>query len=1162
MLVKRKSWIVLCLVLTLVAVAAIAGLAPGGQAARAADNIVIVVDPGHGYSDRGVDSGAIGIDGTQEADLNRQLGAKIANQLKSAGYTVYSTLPLADGIPNLLPNGTVSLETRKNKVNELGPDLFISVHHDAAPGRAAGPRGTSVLYATDQLAEAMRPLSKAMATSVYQSVASLGYTVGNRAQPVTHADATVLYRTNAPAITLEAGFLTNAQDLAQVKDPAKQTEMAAKVVEGIRNFVAANPLPNRDATPPTASMIYTSESPTSAPHFNGEVSGVTDPSGVAGVRFAVYREGNTDPNKVKWYDGVDLGSDGRWGMLAQEADFTPWAGTYIIEAYATDTKNNTGAIGVTSMVVQGDASPPTATSVYTSASPTSASNFNGEVSGVTDPSGVRNVYFHVYRNGDRNTTKRYDGVYLGNNGRWGMLAQEADFAPWAGSYTIEAYATDNKGNTGSLGAASMVVQGDASPPTATSVYTSASPTSASNFNGEVSGVTDPSGVRNVYFHVYRNGDRNTTKRYDGVYLGNNGRWGMLAQEADFAPWAGNYTIEAYATDNKGNTGLLGAASMIVQGDASPPTATSVYTSASPTSASHFNGEVSGVTDPSGVAGVRFAVYREGSSPVWYDGVYLGDNGRWGMLARETDFTPWAGNYTIEVYATDAKGNTGAIGVTSMIVQGDASPPTATSVYTSASPTTTSSFNVEVSGVRDENGIAGMQYAVYVNGDQSTLKLYDGVYLGDNGRYGAVVQTADFNNWNGTYTIDAYATDNKGNRGLLGSASMIVQYTDPAEYKIMGTPESTQAQLVNYYKKSATFPQSVYGMTLEQFVEIYWQEATFEGVKPEVAFIQMCNETGFLRYGAQVTPEQLNFCGLKTRDGSVFASFPDVRTGVAAQVQHLKCYASTEPLVNSNNVDPRWPLVARGCAPTVESLGGRWAGADYGIHLRNMLNALKSVSSVATAALTAPLPDVAEQAPAETADNAVLDQEVSVLLDEQAAANDEILPEVKEETADLFKDVLAPQDAPALSAQESADAAQRIAALFRAGVEADAAKDGSGGSLPQQYGITAEEFAAMYIEAAANAGIRHEIAFAQAMVETDFLRKETGGFNMGGLADTEAPDVRSSIVAQADLLKDLAAGDLAQLDEAWVQRLLAVLEIVDQWRAGADANTIAQALNEV
>ncbi len=1056
MLVKRKSWIVLCLVLTLVAVAAIAGLAPGGQAARAADNIVIVVDPGHGYSDRGVDSGAIGIDGTQEADLNRQLGAKIANQLKSAGYTVYSTLPLADGIPNLLPNGTVSLETRKNKVNELGPDLFISVHHDAAPGRAAGPRGTSVLYATDQLAEAMRPLSKAMATSVYQSVASLGYTVGNRAQPVTHADATVLYRTNAPAITLEAGFLTNAQDLAQVKDPAKQTEMAAKVVEGIRNFVAANPLPNRDATPPTASMIYTSESPTSAPHFNGEVSGVTDPSGVAGVRFAVYREGNTDPNKVKWYDGVDLGSDGRWGMLAQEADFTPWAGTYIIEAYATDTKNNTGAIGVTSMVVQGDASPPTATSVYTSASPTSASNFNGEVSGVTDPSGVRNVYFHVYRNGDRNTTKRYDGVYLGNNGRWGMLAQEADFAPWAG----------------------------------------------------------------------------------------------------------NYTIEAYATDNKGNTGLLGAASMIVQGDASPPTATSVYTSASPTSASHFNGEVSGVTDPSGVAGVRFAVYREGSSPVWYDGVYLGDNGRWGMLARETDFTPWAGNYTIEVYATDAKGNTGAIGVTSMIVQGDASPPTATSVYTSASPTTTSSFNVEVSGVRDENGIAGMQYAVYVNGDQSTLKLYDGVYLGDNGRYGAVVQTADFNNWNGTYTIDAYATDNKGNRGLLGSASMIVQYTDPAEYKIMGTPESTQAQLVNYYKKSATFPQSVYGMTLEQFVEIYWQEATFEGVKPEVAFIQMCNETGFLRYGAQVTPEQLNFCGLKTRDGSVFASFPDVRTGVAAQVQHLKCYASTEPLVNSNNVDPRWPLVARGCAPTVESLGGRWAGADYGIHLRNMLNALKSVSSVATAALTAPLPDVAEQAPAETADNAVLDQEVSVLLDEQAAANDEILPEVKEETADLFKDVLAPQDAPALSAQESADAAQRIAALFRAGVEADAAKDGSGGSLPQQYGITAEEFAAMYIEAAANAGIRHEIAFAQAMVETDFLRKETGGFNMGGLADTEAPDVRSSIVAQADLLKDLAAGDLAQLDEAWVQRLLAVLEIVDQWRAGADANTIAQALNEV
>ena len=53
----------------------------------------------------------------------------------------------------------------------------------------------------------------------------------------------------------------------------------------------------------------------------------------------------------------------------------------------------------------------------------------------------------------------------------------------------------------------------------------------------------------------------------------------------------------------------------------------------------------------------------------------------------------------------------------------------------------------------------------------------------------------------------------------------------------------------------------------------------------------------------------------------------MRTGLRAQVQHLKAYASTEELVQVC-VDPRFGYVKRGCAPTVESLGGKWATSQY------------------------------------------------------------------------------------------------------------------------------------------------------------------------------------------------------------------------------------------
>jgi hypothetical protein len=115
----------------------------------------------------------------------------------------------------------------------------------------------------------------------------------------------------------------------------------------------------------------------------------------------------------------------------------------------------------------------------------------------------------------------------------------------------------------------------------------------------------------------------------------------------------------------------------------------------------------------------------------------------------------------------------------------------------------------------------------------------------------------------------------------------------------------------------------------RLASMYVEECAVEGVNSDVAFAQMCLETGFLRLGGLVTEDMNNFCGLGATDPAhPGLYFPDERTGVRAHVQHLKAYGSTEPLV-CEQVDPRYSYVMpKGKSPTIQGLAGTWA-ADLG-----------------------------------------------------------------------------------------------------------------------------------------------------------------------------------------------------------------------------------------
>ena len=126
--------------------------------------------------------------------------------------------------------------------------------------------------------------------------------------------------------------------------------------------------------------------------------------------------------------------------------------------------------------------------------------------------------------------------------------------------------------------------------------------------------------------------------------------------------------------------------------------------------------------------------------------------------------------------------------------------------------------------------------------------------------------------------------------------------------------------------------------------LYIEEGSFEGVNHDIAFVQMCLETGFLRFGGDVKPEQNNFAGLgAVGGGEPGLSFPNPRIGVRAQIQHLKAYGSEDPL-KEELVNPRFRFVRRGSSPTIEGLAGTWAAdRQYAVKINSILQRLYEFS---------------------------------------------------------------------------------------------------------------------------------------------------------------------------------------------------------------------------
>lgn len=184
----------------------------------------IMLDPGHGGKDPGAGSSA-----GWEAPTNLAIAKKVQQKLQAAGATVLMTRS---------SDSYVELDARRDAQRSKKPDLFISIHCDAADTSSA--LGTTGYYYTPYSYDLANAIHKRLVSTwrdqIYKgtSVTVSKIDRGTRFYPfrVTRVQ-------ECPSVLIEYGFISNANDRAALLNSAKQDLLAQATVNGIQDYLNA-----------------------------------------------------------------------------------------------------------------------------------------------------------------------------------------------------------------------------------------------------------------------------------------------------------------------------------------------------------------------------------------------------------------------------------------------------------------------------------------------------------------------------------------------------------------------------------------------------------------------------------------------------------------------------------------------------------------------------------------------------------------------------------------------------------------------------------------------------------------------------------------------------------------------------------------------------------
>ena len=666
--------------------------------------------------------------------------------------------------------------------------------------------------------------------------------------------------------------------------------------------------------------------------FDVIVKNVEVPAGVESVRVPVWSE--PDQGDLIWYF-ADRQSDGTYKVHVDIANHHNNRSTYNVHVYVMDNNGVQTFVAMTSQQVSETKDELTAEDKSGKETTYQLTLKNHKAAKATS------VNFAVWsERNDQDDLVWYEGKKTSSN-TWSAEASIKNHKT-AGKYLVHVYGIVN-GKQIFLDQTTFEVS-EAQATLEVGTYD----VEKKSFEVTVKGISCKSGIKEVLVPVWSKANQSdlvwheTKKQSDGPYKV------TIKVPSDIKN--AKYNVHAYVTGKNGVQSCVGVTTKEVTNE-------QIVVSAKDTSKKESTYQVK--LENQGKYGriddVNFAVWSVANDQddlIWYSGNKESANVWTADVSISSHKT--AGTYNVHVYGV-VNGQQINLGQTTFEVS---SPKGKTEVrnYNSVK----GSFDVIVKNISSKSGVQSVQVPVWSQPDQSDLIWYSAKKQSD-GTYKVTVELSKHQNHKGTYNIHTYITTETGIMTFTDGITynVVSDSSDQDEEKlttIMGETATTVEQMMRYYESSGNqYPSEALGKggapTLRDFCQMYYEEAVAEGVKAEVAFAQAMKESAWLKFGGIVKIEQFNFAGLGALDGNAqgqAASFSDVRTGIRAQIQHLKAYGSAEDL-KSACVDPRFKYVTRNSAKYVEWLGIKenpagvgWASdKNYGYAIVDMVKVLTS-----------------------------------------------------------------------------------------------------------------------------------------------------------------------------------------------------------------------------
>lgn len=186
----------------------------------------VVIDAGHG----GKDAGTIGVDGTNEKDINLAIAKALYDFLSVCGI---NSVLIRNGDYELYKEGEERIRSdlynRLDFVNTVENSVLISIHQNHFENEAEW--GTQIWYSANTSE------SKILADSILSTVKELLQPENKRENKESDSSYYILYKAKVPSIMVECGFMSNKKENSLLKDENYQDDIAFSIMSGICNIV-------------------------------------------------------------------------------------------------------------------------------------------------------------------------------------------------------------------------------------------------------------------------------------------------------------------------------------------------------------------------------------------------------------------------------------------------------------------------------------------------------------------------------------------------------------------------------------------------------------------------------------------------------------------------------------------------------------------------------------------------------------------------------------------------------------------------------------------------------------------------------------------------------------------------------------------------------------